>query len=107
MERFCDTSPSFSTLTTQYRMHKSIQDIVSVLSYEGLLNMGDIERKRHPAVVWHDSKKCEERVGVSYRNTGEAEVCGRVYQRERREHPRQAILIIVRFLVKILMARFL
>ena len=96
MERFCDVSPTFSTLTVQYRMHKSIQDIVSALNYGGLLTMGDIERRRQPAVIWHDSKQCEEPVGVSFKNTAEAEVCEEVYLRERDEHPEQSIMLIVR-----------
>ena len=97
MERFCDVSPKYTTLTVQYRMHRSIQDIVSELNYNGKLSMGAIERTRRPAVVWHDSNKCEEKVGVSYRNTEEVEECERVYLRERSDHPEQSIMIIVRY----------
>ena len=97
MERFCDASPNFSTLTIQYRMHRSIQNIVSALSYGGLLSTGAIERTRQPAVVWHNSRQPEEKVGMSYRNTGEADVCEEVYLRERSKHPEQSILIIVRY----------
>ena len=96
MERFCDVSPTSGTLTVQYRMHKSIQDVVSMLSYDGLLRMGDIERTRKSALIWHESEMDEENVRVSFQNRGEARVCEGVYERERKKHPRQTIRIIVR-----------
>uniref|UniRef100_A0A6A7G2U3 Expressed protein n=1 Tax=Hirondellea gigas TaxID=1518452 RepID=A0A6A7G2U3_9CRUS len=94
MERCVDVSQSCHTLTIQYRMHRSIQDLVSKLYYFGKLSSGPIVRNRSPPIIWQICSSEEQSVNVSYRNSAQSLRCVDIYVKERKRFPEESIMII-------------
>ena len=91
-----------AALTTQYRMHPAIGNLISSVFYDGTLTNGDVNRPRRfadsfPAVVnWIStsglSDKTESRSGESYDNPAEATVVAAVLDRVQKDEGRKGKL---------------
>ncbi|KAF0693291.1 hypothetical protein As57867_015669, partial [Aphanomyces stellatus] len=99
LERLADASsdPTHNMMTTQYRMHPAMADVVSFLVYRQQLSTASIvataRRRATPLQFIHVNGR-EESKGTSFLNEDEMDRVVEVVRRERTTHPTLSINVI-------------